>query len=209
MKPQFERFQSMTQGIKDSGLSQPQADAIVNAVTVAVQDISVTPELLDDRFARQDRKFEGCISELREDLFGQLAEHKQEMRGQLAEHKQEMHGQLTEHKQEMRGLFDEHRREMARQFTEHKQEMRGQFTEHKHEMRALLTEHKNDTKLRFDAVDRRFENVDRRFDSIDTEIRKLHDIVQGSYRAQMRYFIGFMSITLAGALGVIGSILST
>ncbi len=144
----------MTKGIKDSGLSQPQADAIVNAVAIAVQDVSVTPELLDDRLARQDRKFEGRISELRDDLLGQL--------------------------------------------TEHKQEMRAQFTEHK-----------NETNLRFDAVDKRFETVDKRFDSIDTEIRKLHDSVQGSHRTQLRYFIGFMSAMLAGALGIIGSILST
>ncbi len=154
MNLQIEEFQSMTQGIKDSGLSQPQADAIVNAVATAVQNISVTPELLDDRFARQDRKFEGCISELREDLLGQLTEHKQEMR-------------------------------------------------------AIFTEHKNDTNLRFDAVDRRFDAVDKRLDSIDTEIRKLHDSVQGSHRTWLRYFIGFMSTTLASALGIIGSILST
>ncbi len=205
MNLQIEEFQSMTQGIKNSGLSQPQADAIVNAVATAVQNISVTPELLDDRFAKQDRKFEGCISELREDLLGQLTEHKQEMREQL-----------TEHKQEMRGQLDEHKREMARQFTEHKQETARQLTEHKQEMRALFTEHKNDTNLRFDAVDRRFDAVDKRFetvdkrlDSIDTEIRKLHDSVQGSHRTQLRYFIGFMSATLASALGIIGSILST
>ncbi len=179
MKLQVEKFHHMTKGIKDSGLSQPQADAIVNAVAIAVQDVSVTPELLDDRLARQDRKFEGRISELRDDLLGQ--------------------------------------------FTEHKQEMRAQFTEHKQEMRAQFTEHKNETNLRFDAVDRRFdavdkrfeavdkrfETVDKRFDSIDTEIRKLHDSVQGSHRTQLRYFIGFMSAMLAGALGIIGSILST
>ncbi len=168
MRLQVETFRHMTRGIKDSGLSQHQADAIVNAVAIAVQEVSVTPELLDDRLARQDRKFEGRISELRDDL-------------------------------------------------------RGQFTEHKQETRALLTEHKNDTNLRFDAVDRRFETVDKRFDavdkrfetvdkrldSIDTEIRKLHDSVQGSHRTQLRYFIGFMSATLASALGIIGSILST
>ncbi len=137
----------MTRGIKDSGLSQHQADAIVNAVAIAVQEVSVTPELLDDRLARQDRKFEGRISELRDDL-------------------------------------------------------RGQFSEHKQETRALITEHKNDTNLRFDGVDKRL-------DSIDAEIRKLHDSVQGSHRTQLRYFIGFMSATLASALGIIGSILST
>ncbi len=150
-------------------------DAIVNAVATAVQNISVTPELLDDRLARQDRKFEGRISELRDDLL-------------------------------------------------------GQFTEHKQKTRALITERKNDTNLRFDAVDKRFDAVDKRFDavdkrfdavdkrfdavdkrfdSIDTEIRKLHESVQGSHRTQLRYFIGFMSATLAGALGIIGSILST
>ncbi len=151
----------MTRGIKDSGLSQPQADAIVNAVAIAVQDISVTPELLDDRLARLDRKFEGRISELRDDMFRQFTEHKQETREQL---------------------------------TEHKQEMRAQFTEHKQETREQLTEHKNETNMRFD--------------SIDTEIRKLHDSVQSSHRTWLRYFIGFMSAMLAGALGIIGSILS-
>ncbi len=190
MKLQVEKFHHMTKGIKDSGLSQPQADAIVNAVATAVQEVSVTPELLDDRLARQDRKFEGRISELRDDLLGQLTEHKQEMRGQ----------------------FDEHKQEMREQFTEHKQEMRAQFTEHKNEtnLRFDAVDRRFDAvDKRFEAVDKRFETVDKRFDSIDTEIRKLHDSVQGSHRTQLRYFIGFMSAMLAGALGIIGSILST
>ena len=56
MKKQIETIQKMSETLESSGFTRDQSVAVVSSIALAMKNFAVTPELLDERLARQSRE---------------------------------------------------------------------------------------------------------------------------------------------------------